>query len=58
MKYLVWVIERAGGRWEPNGDGELTMKQAERIVKEIRSLCFAVRVRPVGYGPETVGRDK
>jgi len=52
MKYIVWVRER-GKRWEPNGDGPLTLKEAERIAKEIRKDCgVPTKVLPVGQTPE------
>jgi hypothetical protein len=51
MKYIVWVREK--GRWEPNGDGPLTQKQAERIAKEIRQECnVPTKVLPVGQEPK------
>lgn len=37
QKYIVEVKEN--GQWVPNGDGELTVIQAERIAREIRQDC-------------------
>lgn len=36
-KYIVWVKEN--GRWLENGDGEVTLKQAERMTREIEREC-------------------
>ena len=36
-KYLVVVLE--DGQWVDQGDGPLTLKQAERIAREIRQGC-------------------
>jgi len=50
MKYIVWVKDC--GVWVEQGDGALTMKQAERISKEIRHDCgVAAIVRPIGVDP-------
>ncbi len=50
MKYIVWVKEN--GQWEPNGDGPLTLKQAERIATEIRRECrVATKVLPANESP-------
>ncbi len=52
MKYVVWVKER-GHAWEPNGEGPLTLKQAERIAKETKQDCrVPVKVLPVGEQPQ------
>lgn len=46
-KYIVWINEGAG--WEEQGEGPLTLKQAERIAREIRQDCGCrALVRPVG----------
>lgn len=48
--YIVWVKE--DGRWEPNGEGPLTLKQAERIAKETRQdTGVPTQVLPVGQEP-------
>jgi len=50
MKYIVWVKE--GKTWEPNGEGPLTLKQAERIAKETRQdTGVPTKVLPVGQTP-------
>jgi hypothetical protein len=36
-KYIVWIDE--GNGCEEQGDGPLTLKQAERISREIRQEC-------------------
>ena len=38
-KYIVWVDERDGEGWQEQGDGPLTLLQAQRIAREIRSDC-------------------
>jgi hypothetical protein len=49
-KYIVWIKE--DGRWIENGEGPLTLKQAERIAKETRKDCgVAAKVLPVGIDP-------
>jgi hypothetical protein len=50
-KYIVWVKER-GGEWEPNGDGPVTAKTADRIVRELRGMCRAC------YLPEGIDKVK
>jgi hypothetical protein len=50
MKYVVWVKEF--GKWELNGEGPLTLKQAERIARETRRDCgVPTRVLPEGEVP-------
>jgi len=50
-KYIVWIRE-PGRHWEPNGEGELTEKQAQRIAREtVRDFHIPVRVYPVGQEP-------
>jgi hypothetical protein len=44
MKYLVLIREK--GQWVEQGDGPLTLKQAERIAREIQA-DFGVRTRAV-----------
>ena len=56
MKHLVWLKETADARWEPNGDGPLSEKTAQRIAREIRHLTAATRVLPVGTDPLTTAR--
>jgi hypothetical protein len=51
MKYIVWIKKGKGSTWEQNGEGPLTLKQAERIAKETRGLCYAIRVLPSGFSP-------
>ena len=50
MKYIIWVDERDGTGWQQQGDGALTLKQAERISWEIREDCPRCRIHfiPVG----------
>lgn len=50
-RYIVWLIEKKGGSWVEQGDGPLTKLTAERIAREIRSLCWAVKVLPDGMSP-------
>ena len=56
MKHLVWLKETADARWEPNGDGPLSEKTAQRLAREIRHLTAATRVLPVGTEPLTTAR--
>ena len=53
-QYIVWINESGQG-WEPNGDGPLGPKTAERIAQEIRRYCFGckTKVLPVGEDPTT-----
>lgn len=52
MKYIVWIRE-SGKNWEPNGDGPVTQKQAERMAREIRQDCgCAAKALPVGVEPK------
>jgi len=52
MRYIVWIKER-GQPWEPNGEGPLTLKQAERIAKETRQdTGVPTKVLPVGQEPK------
>jgi hypothetical protein len=46
-KYIVWVKDRSDSEWEPNGDGPMTQKDADRVVRELRGTCRA-RALPVG----------
>jgi hypothetical protein len=51
-KYLVWVDEGEGAGWEEQGDGPLTLKQAERITREVKSECGCkAQFLPVGQKP-------
>lgn len=46
-KYIVWLKE--DGIWVEQGDGPLTLKTAERIVRELRRECGgAYKILPVG----------
>lgn len=46
MKYLVFIDE--GNGWEPQGDGPLGQKTAERIAREIRTECkVKTKVEPM-----------
>jgi hypothetical protein len=48
MKYLVFIDE--GNGWEPQGDGPLGLKTAERIAREIREECHVkTKIEPVRY---------
>ena len=50
MKFIVWV--RVDGRWEEQGDGPLTAKQAERIAREIKKDCHCfTKILPEGVEP-------
>jgi hypothetical protein len=51
MKYIVWINE--GNRWEEQGEGPMTLKQAERIAREIRSECRC-RAKYLPVGVESV----
>jgi len=51
-KYIVWVVQEKGDRPEPNGDGSVSFAAAQRISREIRSLCHRVHVAPVGWQPK------
>ena len=51
-KYIVWVDERDGKGWHEQGNGPLSLKQAERIAKEIRQDCGCrVTIKPDGFLP-------
>ena len=62
VKYIVWIkcrFDDCGDKvenpvWEPNGDGPMTSKTAERVAREIRE-DFGVRCQakflPVGEEP-------
>lgn len=46
MKYIVYINE--GNGWEEQGDGPLTLKQAERIAREIKADCkIPTKIEPV-----------
>lgn len=51
MKFIIWIKESRTSEWSEQGDGPLTRKQADRIAREVRSLCFAVTICPVGSQP-------
>jgi len=44
--FIVWVRE-GRGRWEENGDGPMTRRDADRVVRELRGLGIT-RVLPCG----------
>jgi hypothetical protein len=45
QRWIVWIKEKAEsgpyewGPWQPNGDGPMTEREAQRIAKEIRQDC-------------------
>lgn len=46
-QYIVWIRET--DTWEPNGDGPMGEKTAERVAREIEHDChIPTRVFPVG----------
>lgn len=48
MKYQVWVKEN--GMWMEQGDGLLTLKEANRIAREIYRFCGTpARIIPDGF---------
>lgn len=51
-KFIVWIKEKRQ-QWEPNGDGPMTQKAAERIAKEIRQGCpgTLAKALPTGNDP-------
>jgi hypothetical protein len=60
-KYIVWIkcrtseegykLDRHEQKWEEQGDGPLTEKQALRISKELsQDFDVRVRIRAVGLG--------
>jgi len=50
MKHIIWFKEN--GKWVEQGDGPLTMKTAERIVRELRAEVGGIyKVLPVGEVP-------
>ena len=51
MKYIVWIVEKRDGKWEPNGEGPLSQATAHRISRETARLCWAIKVLPVGRKP-------
>lgn len=48
-KYIVWIKEN--GQWVEQGDGPLTLKQAERIARERCQGGFRARHLPCGQVP-------
>lgn len=49
-KYVIWLKEK--GEWVEQGDGPLTLKTAERIVRELRQdFGGAYKILPVGDEP-------
>lgn len=49
-KYIVWIKEN--GEWVEQGDGLLTLKTAERIVRELRQdFGGSYRILPEGVTP-------
>ena len=54
-RHIVWIKERGKATWEEQGDGPLTLKQAERIAKEIRKECgVPTKVLPAGSTPREI----
>ncbi len=52
-KYVVWIKERGRGLWTDNGDGPMTLKQAERVSKELRTdFRIPVKILPEEIVPE------
>lgn len=51
MKYIIWIKEKRGDKWEEQGDGPLSSHTAERIAREIRHLCYDVRIVQAGLTP-------
>jgi hypothetical protein len=50
MKYIVWIKE--DGIWQEQGEGPMTLREAERIAREIRQDCgVRTKVLPVGVEP-------
>lgn len=50
MKYIIWIKEDS--LWEEQGDGPLTLKQAERISNEIKRECrVRTKILPEGVAP-------
>ena len=69
-KFIIWIKQDevaaalhggAAGTWEPNGEGPLTQKQADRIVRETRRGCAVYpgrldfRILPCGQVPVVGG---
>lgn len=55
-KFIVWVKE--GGRWEPNGDGPMSGKDAQRVAKEIKRYCGCpAKVLPAGMEADPAPMD-
>ena len=55
-KYIVWIDERDGEGWQEQGDGPLTLRQAERIAINIRNYCGCrILIKPEGYSPLSWG---
>ena len=50
-KFIIWIREARTSEWELQGGGPLPEKTANRIAREIRPLCWKVRVLPVGEEP-------
>lgn len=52
QKFVVWLKD--GGKWVEQGDGELTLKTAERIVRELRhDFGGTYKILPAGQTPAT-----
>ena len=50
-RYIVWIKERGQG-WEPNGDGPMGPKTAERVAREIKEdHRIPTKALPVGETP-------
>jgi len=56
-KYVVWVKEHKfrkpkGSGWEEQGDGAMTLKQAERVARELKQdFPVLTKVLPAGVDP-------
>lgn len=49
-KFVIWLKEN--GHWIEQGDGEMTLKTAERIVRELRQdFGGAYKILPAGSTP-------
>lgn len=49
-KYIIWFKE--SGQWVEQGDGEMTLSTAERIVSELRRECGgSYKILPAGVSP-------
>jgi hypothetical protein len=57
-KYIVWIKEK-GSNWEPNGDGPMGIKTAERVAEEVGKMFqIPTRVLPEGQSPVEAGKKQ